>query len=195
MGFGGRLIISLMITIVAFGIIGFTVLTRFTKSTKQYMEYTLSKLEPAISSVDADLTPARLIRVIDGDTLLMEIEGEEKRVRLIGINTPESVHPDETKNSVEGDAASKYIKGLLAGYDELYLQIGKDPEDDYGRILAYVWLSGTADPSNREDARQYMLNAILLSNRIAEPMAVEPNTEYAMLFAAIYAEAVIEGEN
>lgn len=40
-------------------------------------------------------------RVIDGDTLLVEINGNEERIRLIGVDTPESVNPDQSKNSKE----------------------------------------------------------------------------------------------
>lgn len=47
---------------------------------------------------DKTLEKAELIRVVDGDTLIVKREGSaEERVRLIGVNTPESVHPDETK--------------------------------------------------------------------------------------------------
>ncbi len=44
----------------------------------------------------------KVIRVVDGDTIIVDYNGKEERVRLIGIDTPESVHPDATRNVEEG---------------------------------------------------------------------------------------------
>lgn len=49
-----------------------------------------------------DLEVATVERVVDGDTLKVDLNGSQERVRLIGVNAPESVHPDKTKNTQEG---------------------------------------------------------------------------------------------
>jgi len=117
------------------------------------------------------LIKVKLLRVVDGDTLLVDYK-EEEYIRLIGINTPESVHPDDSRNTEEGTTASNYTKELLDGTDYVWLEFDADQYDDYDRMLAYVWLS--SDTSNTD----YMLNVQLLRNGTAELMVIEPNTKY-----------------
>ena len=52
---------------------------------------------------------------IDGDTIVVNFNGVEEKVRLIGIDTSESVHPDGDRNSEEGTAASDFTKTALEG--------------------------------------------------------------------------------
>ncbi len=78
----------------------------------------------------------RVKRVIDGDTLLL-INGE--RVRLIGVDTPETKHP---KKPVEyfGKEAYLFTKQMIDG-KEARFEFEKQKRDRYGRLLAYVYLS------------------------------------------------------
>lgn len=136
---------------------------------------------------DKTLEKAELIRVVDGDTLIVKREGSaEERVRLIGVNTPESVHPDETKNSESGKAASEYTKELLANHTDVWLQQDVSETDTYGRLLRYVWLEEPSDTRNVEEIKNKMLNGILLRDKIAEPMAIEPDVSYEGIFTVIY---------
>lgn len=136
---------------------------------------------------DKTLEKAELIRVVDGDTLIVKREGSaEERVRLIGVNTPESVHPDETKNSESGKAASEYTKELLANHTDVWLQQDISETDTYGRLLRYVWLEEPSDTRNVEEIKNKMLNGILLRDKIAEPMAIEPDVSYEGIFTVIY---------
>ncbi len=77
----------------------------------------------------------RVERVVDGDTLLL-VGGA--RVRLQGIDTPETVKPD---HPVEpwGPEASAFTREFVAG-GTVRLQFGLDRKDDYGRFLAFVWV-------------------------------------------------------
>jgi len=77
----------------------------------------------------------RIKRVVDGDTLLLA--GGE-RVRLIGVDAPETVRPD---HPVEpwGPEASDFTKDFLAG-GEVRLQFDRERLDRYERYLAYVWV-------------------------------------------------------
>ena len=72
----------------------------------------------------ADLAgPYELLYVIDGDTLQLRIDGQSKRVRLIGVDAPESAQRDESKNTPEGEAAALFMKELLKGKNvQLYLE-------------------------------------------------------------------------
>lgn len=113
-----------------------------------------------------------VVRVVDGDTIVVDIDGEETKVRMIGVDTPESVHADENKNSESGITASQYTKNLLTG-QSVYLEYDIDVEDDYGRSLAYVYL----------DDGTTMVNSLLLQEGMAQTMTIQPNSKYADLFA------------
>lgn len=115
--------------------------------------------------------------VKDGDTIVCNIDGESVTVRMIGIDTPESVHSDETKNVPQGDTASAYTKSLLEG-KKVYLEYDIDKTDDYGRTLAYVYLEDNT-----------MVNSLLLEKGYAETMMIAPNVKYALKFSGIEAEA------
>lgn len=113
--------------------------------------------------------PYKVVRVVDGDTIIVDIAGEDTRVRLIGIDTPESVHPDASKNTAAGKTASEHTKQLLTGKD-VYLEYDNEKYDKYDRVLAYVYLDGE------------MINAQLLEDGYAVTMTIPPNTKYADLF-------------
>ena len=57
----------------------------------------------------------KVIRVVDGDTIVVDYEGKYEKVRLLCVNTPESVHPDKKQNMPMGKAASDYTKKRLKG--------------------------------------------------------------------------------
>jgi len=89
---------------------------------------------------------AKVVRVIDGDTIDVSINGNVERVRIIGINTPETVDP---RKSVEcfGSEASKKAKDHLDGKTvELEVDPTQGNKDKYNRLLRYVWLDkGSVD--------------------------------------------------
>lgn len=124
--------------------------------------------------------PVTLKRVVDGDTLIVVYDEVSIRVRLIGVNTAESVHSDENKNTPEGAAASDYLKELLQNTDTVWLEFDKDPQDDYGRSLAYVWLNESGTNIETD-----MLNGVILKSGHGEIMSIEPNTKYATELASI----------
>lgn len=121
-------------------------------------------------------------RVVDGDTLKVNIDGSTITVRLIGIDTPESVYPDENKNTAQGKIASDYVKELLA-CSSVRLEYDAEKYDKYKRVLAYVYL---------EDGT--MLNALLLKEGYAKTLTVEPNTKYEEYFSRLQEEAKAANE-
>jgi len=78
---------------------------------------------------------AQVERVVDGDTLLL---ANRVRVRLIGVNAPESVKPDSPVEPF-GPEASAFTKQFIAG-GPARLEFDKERTDQYGRTLAYVWV-------------------------------------------------------
>lgn len=78
------------------------------------------------------LSEVTLYRVIDGDTAVFESNKILLTVRLIGINAPES-------GAIYALNAAEFLEGCLTG-TQIFLEKGEEPLDDYGRLLAYVWL-------------------------------------------------------
>ena len=124
-----------------------------------------------------NLVKVKVLRVVDGDTFKCMIDGKEQTVRLIGVDTPESVNPKEEKNTVEGKIASEYTKRYLENRDvELEYDIQKT--DKYGRILAYVWNGDT------------LFNFKLIRDGIAKPMTIAPNVKYSKIIKNLEKKAV-----
>lgn len=98
-----------------------------------------------------DAIPATVERVVDGDTvdLLEPIEGA-RRVRLIGVNTPE-LDGREPGSREARDFTTEELEGR-----EVLLKIGENPEDEYGRLLVYVWVGSTnaGEESRQEQEEQ-----------------------------------------
>lgn len=131
---------------------------------------------------------AKLVRVVDGDTIVVDISGEEAKVRLIGIDTPESVasslYLDRTgkENTPEGERAADYVKNMLEDTETVYLQKDVSDTDRYGRLLRYVWLEIPKDDKDIEEISTMMLNGILVWEGIAEPAAYAPDTAHQQDF-------------
>jgi len=77
----------------------------------------------------------RVKRVIDGDTLLLT---NDERVRLIGVDTPETKHPEKPVERF-GEEAYRFTQRMVEG-KEVRLEYDQTKRDRYGRILAYVYL-------------------------------------------------------
>ncbi len=108
--------------------------------------------------------------VVDGDTLLLK---NRQRVRLIGVDTPESVKPE---HPVEpwGREASAFAKEFLAS-GEARLEFDREPEDQYGRLLAYVYAIDTASKNAVGPPR--MLNEALLREGLGRALLKFPYAE------------------
>lgn len=139
-----------------------------------------------INSDSLKLHKATVKRVVDGDTFIINIDGKDERVRLIGVDTPESVNPDESKNTPEGEEASNITKKLVPENTVVWLEYDKDMTDDYGRTLAYIWLTDKFENVTSDNMDKYMLNAKLLKIGTAKPMFISPNLKYEPEFVEIY---------
>jgi micrococcal nuclease len=122
--------------------------------------------------------------VIDGDTILVRAGGRTLDVRLLGIDTPETVHP---RRPVEcfGPQASRYAKRLLSGA-EVRLTYDRELRDRYGRWLAYVY-------AERDRGRPVFVNARLVAEGYARTLSIAPNTLHADELAALERRAALAG--
>jgi micrococcal nuclease len=83
----------------------------------------------------------KVIRVVDGDTIVIKYNGKYEKVRFLYVNTPESVHPDKKQNIPMGKVASRYTqKKLTSKYVKLEFESYR--RGNYGRLLAYVFVDG-----------------------------------------------------
>lgn len=101
----------------------------------------------------SQLPQARVLRVIDGDTVVCRIDAREVTVRLIGVDTPETVHPLKPVEAY-GREASLFLTNLLKG-EEVYIE--REPamgEDVYGRTLLYLYRAPDGLFVNLEIIRQ-----------------------------------------
>jgi micrococcal nuclease len=136
------------------------------------------------ATTPADSAHAQVVRVIDGDTIDLRFGTRQERVRLIGIDTPETKKPN-TPIQCFGPQASEFTKHVLAPGTEVIVQRDVQARDDYGRLLGYVYRVADGLFVNLELARQ----------GYARPLTIAPNNSQANLFvsAAHDAEAANRG--
>ncbi len=102
----------------------------------------------------SEATPAPVVRVVDGGTVVLLLESKETTVRLIGVDTPETVHPQKPVEAY-GREASQFLMNLLKG-ESVYLEYepAGDRLDRYGRTLAYLYRVPDGRFVNLEIVRQ-----------------------------------------
>src|SRR5690606_19785995 len=94
---------------------------------------------------------ARVIRIVDGDTIEVVLRGNSETVRYVGVDTPERGQP--------GYNAAKEANRALVGGKTVYLQIDRTDRDAFGRLLRYIFL---------EDGT--LVNAQLVADGMAQPV-------------------------
>ena len=150
--------------------------------------------QAAIISAEDNLQQAQVVRVVDGDTLKVSVPGDENAtVRLIGMDTPESVAADEARNCEEGRIASDYAKSLVAPGQTVWLSRDVSEADRYGRLLRYVWLERPDNPADEGEIAEKMLNAILVRDGYAQVKRYKPDTTLHDLFQRWGDEAAADG--
>jgi micrococcal nuclease len=118
-------------------------------------------------------TGARVTRVVDGDTIKVEIDGRPDRVRYIGVDTPESVKPG-TPVQCFAKAASHFNERLVGG-QRVRLRYDAERRDRYGRLLAYVYRARDG----------LFVNAELVRRGYAVTLTIPPNVAHADEFAKL----------
>jgi micrococcal nuclease len=116
-----------------------------------------------------------VVRVVDGDTIYVQLGDRVEKIRYIGVNTPEIHHP--TKGEEPGGREAAAVNRRLVGGRHVRLELDVRMRDRYGRLLAYVWVGDT------------MINAELVRQGFAQVMTVPPNVRYQDLFVKLQREA------
>ena len=129
-------------------------------------------LVPRIEQEPGERTACRFLRVVDGDTIEVQYGQESAKVRLIGVDAPESVHPNAEQNTQHGQLAMEYAKDLLSEVTYVYLEFDEEKYDSYNRLLAYVYLEERVD-------FEESLNYRLVQDGYAVNSEYRPNVKYA----------------
>jgi len=120
-------------------------------------------------------------RVVDGDTF---VTSDGRKVRLVGVNTPEST----TRHEQYGKEASNYTHSKLNG-KQVWMQKDVSETDRYGRLLRIVWFSVPSNDMDENEIRTKMFNADLVLNGYAEPSTYPPDVKYSDYFVKFAREA------
>ena len=114
-------------------------------------------------------------RVVDGDTFEVKLRGQKEKIRMIGIDTPETKKPN-TPVMYYGQEAYAYTKKRLEK-KRVELEWDVDQRDQYGRMLAYVWIGDE------------LLNRTLVQEGYARIYTFPPNVKYVEQFKKDQEEA------
>jgi micrococcal nuclease len=115
---------------------------------------------------------------VDGDTVEARVGGAVEDVRLIGVDTPETVKPGEPVQCF-GPQASSFTKRELEGR-RVRLVFGAERRDVYGRLLAYLYLPHrTLTVPQHGQSPQRLFNAALVRRGLARTLTIPPNDRYA----------------
>jgi micrococcal nuclease len=135
----------------------------------------------ACASEPLEAGTARVVKVVDGDTLEVELDTGTERVRLLGIDTPETVHPTKPVECF-GPEASSRMKELAPPGTVLRLERDVELRDRYGRLLTYAYLpDGT------------FLNRSMLADGYATTLFIDPNRAHRRELAAAESDARSQG--
>lgn len=128
---------------------------------------------------DADSTLARVIRVSDGDTIRVEIDGEEYSVRYVGINTPEEANFGDPAEPCAEEATAANA-GFVAG-QVVRLERDETNTDRFDRLLRYVYVGDV------------FVNEALVRQGYAEVVIYEPDDREFENFRALEQAAAAAG--
>ena len=123
-------------------------------------------------------TNAVVVRVVDGDTVDLRFGNRRERVRLIGIDTPETKKPN-TPIQCFGPEASDFTQQLLAAGTSVLVSRDVEARDDYGRLLGYIYRSSDG----------LFVNLELVRLGYARPLTIAPNNAFASDFVQAAREA------
>lgn len=181
-----RKIVSLIaVAILAVGFLGISD-SKATNSIKDVLDTVIDIDDFGLFDKEIELEKDEVIisEVVDGDTVKVEFaNGDTESIRLLLIDTPESVHPNKPVQPF-GKEASDYAKGVLQEGDVVTLEKGNPERDKYDRLLGYIWI----DDVN--------FNQLMIEEGYARVAYVyEPNTKYLEEFEQAEKDAKSKEEN
>jgi micrococcal nuclease len=122
-----------------------------------------------------DSVQAHVTRVVDGDTIVVNIQGRDYKLRYIGMDTPEIVDPRKPAQYFSKEASDKNCELVMGKTVTLQKDISET--DRYGRLLRYVWVDGL------------MVNAELVRLGYAHAYTYPPDIKYQDVFRTLEKEA------
>lgn len=131
-------------------------------------------------SSGGDGEAATLVRVVDGDTLVVELDGQEERIRLLNIDTPETVHPQRPVECM-GPEATERMEELVSPGAQLTLKFDEERTDQYDRLLAGVFLDAV------------FINEQMARDGFGAPVHYAPNDRFLDQIEEAWAEAEADG--
>jgi micrococcal nuclease len=135
----------------------------------------LTTLGGVLAAPPARSLDGSVVKVVDGDTIHVQVDGRIEKVRYIGVNTPEVHHPAKGEEA-GGREAAAVNRALVTGR-QVRLELDVQERDRHGRLLAYAWVGDV------------MINAELVRRGYAQVMTVPPNVRHQALFLALQREA------
>jgi micrococcal nuclease len=140
-------------------------------------------LEPGPGQAPTGRTEtARVVRIVDGDTIVIDRGRGDEKLRYIGVDTPETKKPN-TPVQWMGPEATKYNTSLVSG-KSVVLERDVSEVDRYGRLLRYVWVEDASQP-----AGWLFVNLALVAAGYAQVVTYPPDVKYVDLYLAAQAEA------
>ena len=118
---------------------------------------------------------ATVVKIVDGDTIDVQYEGAEHRVRLLNIDTPEIGGAAKDTECLATEA-KRYVQERIPVGSSVRLMWDRDHDDPYGRQLRGVFSNG-------------LVNADIVRNGLAVPMHIDPNDRYKDDIDEAFAEA------
>lgn len=130
-----------------------------------------------------------VMSVADGDTITVGLSGQNYKLRFIGVDTPETKHPNKPVEFM-GKEASDFTTNELNG-KKIWLEKDVSETDKYQRLLRYIWLVDPSDIKNPtyEDIRDKTFNGILVREGYAKASTYPPDVKYQEYFSRIEKEA------
>jgi micrococcal nuclease len=130
---------------------------------------------------DTGARSGRVVKVVDGDTIRVQVGATREKVRYIGIDTPETKHPTKGVQCY-GAKAADFNTRLVAG-EQVRLVRDVEERDRYGRLLAYVYRVRDG----------LFVNAELARLGYAQPLSIAPDVRFADRFADLARQAREQG--
>ena len=132
-------------------------------------------------AASAGAAAGRVVKVVDGDTIHVQVGATREKVRYIGVDTPETKHPAKGVECY-GEKAAQFNAGLVDG-EQVRLVRDVEERDRYGRLLAYVYRVRDG----------LFVNAELARLGYAQPLSIAPDVRFADRFADLARRAREQG--
>ncbi|HEX7197758.1 MAG TPA: thermonuclease family protein [Candidatus Limnocylindria bacterium] len=114
------------------------------------------------------LEDAVVVRIADGDTVTIEIDGRRERLRYVGVDAPEVANPEAGIDAECGADAARDANGALVDGERIYLEPDTTDRDRFGRLLRHPWLE--------RDGNWFLVTEQLVSDGAIEARSFTPDT-------------------